>query len=992
MTIRPPLGLSILILTVILSACSKEGASTLSETTEPQTDFGPSSNRPSTATPSRDEEAGTVTSEGSKNPSSDPIGSENSGLESSIPDSQVSTPGVLPSNPSVAQTTSGAFNGESSTSSQTLPPAPAPTTPTNEATISPSTDPLAGTLISASASNPKALEPQSPLETASFSPSTSSEESTSVTTSKEVDPLKGTLIAANESDTVNQTPSLPKSSLTSESPTTSPTEAIASTAPSIAEENEAMTSPSSSESKIVREKNADSETVAQALTNPQATSSQTGVSATSNHSADVNRPSTGVASIPESSTAPQSDLKDSPQNLISHESTSQNSPDPLAGTFIAASGSKSEASADSMNAGSTVAVPQASSNTGTIIGNSTSSSPSSSPEAEIGAHSNGSLAVNQAPTSVPSIPESSSKNSTDPLAGTLIAARSLDSAPNHVETTEKTPNVTTATSSITPETSVTETMTAKGPSVDVGGGSSNGPKASESLPSSSYVAESRDLKQAPSNPGTTSSESGVSPHSNGSATVNQAPTTVASVPDSSAAPQFDLRDGTQSPTTSGSLSPTSTDPLAGTLIAASGSGSQSTAIQSPFENPAFYSKPTNVESTPKAETAVLTQTPTSVASPVAAIEATTPNSSSTIDSPQQKVTGSGSATESQTVANGPSPATSDLLAKTPTNDANRGSESSNHAVDRAPASEDKNVALEDPGPTIAYPDPISPEIPVTKENTLVAPIIPPPKSNLTWVHPSMIELPPHSETVCSNLSNATKTLTPGRGLLARIFDGSKIRRVVHTSQIIRRGNLLDTALIIPDLNFSRLVHPGYLRTDGAPILNSKGLPLRDKFSLHIKTHLELAPEDEEGLYQLSVIADDGIRIFSGRRRIVSVDRVTSTIFECSARPFIRMERGKPIPLTIRTLSGPAGQSAVILLWRKVRHLNRKTLTGKRNNDDIELRCKEEGNHFFHDPTTNLAPTSDFLELLDPKKRKIPWKIIRHENFKLPENAGKGCGI
>jgi hypothetical protein len=305
------------------------------------------------------------------------------------------------------------------------------------------------------------------------------------------------------------------------------------------------------------------------------------------------------------------------------------------------------------------------------------------------------------------------------------------------------------------------------------------------------------------------------------------------------------------------------------------------------------------------------------------------------------------------------------------------------------------VVVEPPQPPVVVQPP---QPPVVVQPPQPPVVVQPPQ-------PPVVVQPPQppvvNPEVCKTITNETGVLVEtGHGLMGSIYDGS-LMKVNHFSQVKADGVLLQEKIYFPNLNFTHKENLGFIKTDGTKVLNGQGSPLIVNYGIEFDTALSLDDDDdagdEDGLYQLSVIADDGIVIESPdaqskKDAIISADHQTPAKYSCSDRKeLIKMEKGKPLPVVIKYFQGSSNQMAIILMWRKVKNLDGSLVAGAAESDLHEKRCGQAGNHFFFDLDSGIHPTKDYLDLLSAEKRKIPWKVLKHKNFKLKKTtSNKVC--
>lgn len=248
---------------------------------------------------------------------------------------------------------------------------------------------------------------------------------------------------------------------------------------------------------------------------------------------------------------------------------------------------------------------------------------------------------------------------------------------------------------------------------------------------------------------------------------------------------------------------------------------------------------------------------------------------------------------------------------------------------------------------------------------------------------------PSEKDICEPMKEDGEEIVEGYGLAGKLYDGAP-NKIQHFSELLEKGKLLDGVIYMSKLNVpTRKFEKGFPREDGTMVMNSMGQVLMENFGIEFSGSLSLLPEDGDGYYEIGVISDDGsvldVEADGKMVSIISGDHTTPSKFFCSNN-LVRMEAGKPVPMRLRYFQGPRYHIALIMMWRKVQSLegSSESLIKNQVKQPIkETRCGIAGNKFFFDPDSNSQPQMEYLDLFDPKKREIPWKIIQHRNFKLP---------
>ncbi len=248
---------------------------------------------------------------------------------------------------------------------------------------------------------------------------------------------------------------------------------------------------------------------------------------------------------------------------------------------------------------------------------------------------------------------------------------------------------------------------------------------------------------------------------------------------------------------------------------------------------------------------------------------------------------------------------------------------------------------------------------------------------------------PSDKDICDPLKDESEEILLGHGLVGKLFDAAP-NKIEHFSDLVTKGSPVDGLIYMSKLNIpTRKFDKGFPREDGSMVVNNMGKVLIENFGIEFTGQLELQAGDEPGYYEIGLLADDGvildIQASNESVSIISGDHYTPTKFFCS-QSLVRMEAGKSVPIRLKYFQGPRYHIALIMIWRKVQALEGESAVLIKNqvkNPIKETRCGIAGNNFFFDPESNSHPQMEYLDLLDPTKRVIPWEVVKHKNFRLP---------
>lgn len=199
------------------------------------------------------------------------------------------------------------------------------------------------------------------------------------------------------------------------------------------------------------------------------------------------------------------------------------------------------------------------------------------------------------------------------------------------------------------------------------------------------------------------------------------------------------------------------------------------------------------------------------------------------------------------------------------------------------------------------------------------------------------------------------------------------------------GDYRDHAHVAPvSLFFSEVNVP--TRAYDLPFVTQTGLEVKDPagnsfyeyFAVNMEGNVQLKADDNEGLYQFALLADDGAQLHidqgAGFETIIGDDGVHPTKMLCSNQPVV-MNHATALPIKLDYFQGPRYHIALVLMWREW------------DGTSVESECGLSGNSRYFDSTVSPStPKAAFTAL-----QARGWKVLAAENFSLPSHiASNPC--
>lgn len=200
----------------------------------------------------------------------------------------------------------------------------------------------------------------------------------------------------------------------------------------------------------------------------------------------------------------------------------------------------------------------------------------------------------------------------------------------------------------------------------------------------------------------------------------------------------------------------------------------------------------------------------------------------------------------------------------------------------------------------------------------------------------------------------------------RKMKGQSIQAVFNSkaSTVIRKNIVASDFSITP-----RMYDLGYpLQGSNSVLTNNKGQMVTENYGLRFDGHLTLQNPSDEGLYQFSMLADDGahFEIYANGKwqTLVNYQGPHSTRMLCT-NSLVRFSANQTLPFRIYYHQGPKLHIAHMLFWKKVESFAQ------------DEACGQEGQKLFFDPK-NQEPKAAYVDFMNRG-----WSIVPLENFIRP---------
>jgi hypothetical protein len=238
---------------------------------------------------------------------------------------------------------------------------------------------------------------------------------------------------------------------------------------------------------------------------------------------------------------------------------------------------------------------------------------------------------------------------------------------------------------------------------------------------------------------------------------------------------------------------------------------------------------------------------------------------------------------------------------------------------------------------------------------------------------------PVSKLVCDPMGEPGGDPRSNAGLKAELYwlEAGQAN-AANSGDLIARGKKSDRSLFFSALNTpTRMFDVGFNNDLGEPVTTDAGAKLFERFAIRYTSVLRLAPDQEEGVYELAILSDDGstlrLRDENGiYQPVVENDGDHPTRFGCGTQ-LVDLKRDTEKLMQLDYYQGPRYHIALVAMMRKVRMNENGTI-------EKDPSCGKTGNETWFNPT-NQAPKKDYNDLL-----ARGWVPMKKENFTLANEA------
>ncbi len=236
--------------------------------------------------------------------------------------------------------------------------------------------------------------------------------------------------------------------------------------------------------------------------------------------------------------------------------------------------------------------------------------------------------------------------------------------------------------------------------------------------------------------------------------------------------------------------------------------------------------------------------------------------------------------------------------------------------------------------------------------------------------------PPAEDTVCEPFDGETLPGAAHHGVKGILYyRGINDPPFTSVDDYFANGVLLPDALLylnqlhIPTRPFDR----GFVTQAGEPLQTPEGDMLYEWFAVHFSGRLTLAPDQPEGLYEFSLLADDGaiMRVDDGSGNmqiLVNNDGTHSTRMGCTSAA-VYLDHQNPVPFVVDYNQGPRYHIALVVLMRPY-------------GSPTDPSCGTQGNSLFFDSTQDPPVPKPAYDAILSRG----WTPVAPANYLLPEES------
>lgn len=215
-----------------------------------------------------------------------------------------------------------------------------------------------------------------------------------------------------------------------------------------------------------------------------------------------------------------------------------------------------------------------------------------------------------------------------------------------------------------------------------------------------------------------------------------------------------------------------------------------------------------------------------------------------------------------------------------------------------------------------------------------------------------------------------------KGVKAQLFyREDTMPRFYKATDYITFARKSEKTVFLKDINVpTRMFSEGFATPDGDVLKKDSGEKLIEYFGLKMTTNIVLSADDEDGDYELAVLADDGANLIiksgdglTADETLINNDGDHPTKMGC-ARKTVRLRKGVLLPVEVQYYQGPRYHISNVLIWRKSKTAGSDPL------------CGQLGNSLYFDPNKASTPQQAFKDL-----QSRGWKVLTADNYLVSKN-------
>lgn len=233
-----------------------------------------------------------------------------------------------------------------------------------------------------------------------------------------------------------------------------------------------------------------------------------------------------------------------------------------------------------------------------------------------------------------------------------------------------------------------------------------------------------------------------------------------------------------------------------------------------------------------------------------------------------------------------------------------------------------------------------------------------------------VNLHPLNKVVCDPFGG-TGTVSPDKGIMASLFY-STTAKYETTEDYVQKATRSRQRLFFTDMNVpTRVFSAGFSTQANDVVKDDNGEKLIEYFGIKFESMLMLSPNMPEGLYELGVLADDGVvvkaKINGTWQTLINNDQIHPTKMGCT-NTMVQFNRNTALPIEVTYFQGPRYHISNVLMWRQTD----ASTVGR------DAQCNKLGNKYFFDPDNGGQELQAYKDLT-----ARGWRPVGADNFFIP---------